>query len=194
MLYSNKDLKKLIIPLVFEQLLALLVGLADTLMISGVSEAAVSGVSLVDTINILLINIFASFATGGAVIAGHYLGKNNRDNACKAGWQILLFSIVSSFLITSLFLAFHNGILQLIIGRVEADVMENAKAYLVVTAVSFVPLAVYNAYDRGYCFYVDISVGFCLSAGNLHGPWVDGRLDCHDHRLGVPLHLFCCTI
>ena len=174
MLYSNKDLKKLIIPLVFEQLLALLVGLADTLMISGVSEAAVSGVSLVDTINILIINIFASFATGGAVITGHYLGKNNKDNACKAGWQILLFSIVSSLLITALFLAFHNGILQMIIGRVEADVMENAKAYLVVTAVSFVPLAVYNACaglfrtmgDSRTTLYISLLMNVLNVAGN----------------------------
>lgn len=145
MLYTNKDLKKLIIPLVFEQLLALLVGLADTLMISSVGEAAVSGVSLVDTINILLINIFTAFGTGGAVIAGHYLGKKNEENARRAGWQILLFSFVSSIVITAIFLFFHNGLLQLIIGSVEKDVMDNARAYLVVTAISFVPLAVYNA-------------------------------------------------
>lgn len=145
MLYSNRDLRKLIVPLVFEQLLALLVGLADTLMIAGVGEAAVSGVSLVDTINILIINIFTAFGTGGAVIAGHYLGKKNADSAGKAGWQVLLFSFVSSLVVTALFLLFHRQLLDLIIGRVEADVMENAKDYLVVTAVSFIPLAVYNA-------------------------------------------------
>ena len=145
MLYSNQDLKKLIVPLVFEQLLALLVGLADTLMLASVGEAAVSGVSLVDTINILIINIFTAFGTGGAVIAGHYLGKKNEESARKAGWQILLFSVVSSLVVTVVFILFHNGLLQLIIGKVEADVMENAKNYLVVTAISFVPLAVYNA-------------------------------------------------
>ncbi|MCH5341798.1 MAG: MATE family efflux transporter [Acetatifactor sp.] len=145
MLYSNQDLKKLIVPLVFEQLLALLVGLADTLMLASVGEAAVSGVSLVDTINILIINIFTAFGTGGAVIAGHYLGKKNEENARKAGWQILLFSVVSSLVVTVVFILFHNGLLQLIIGKVEVDVMENAKNYLVVTAISFVPLAVYNA-------------------------------------------------
>ena len=75
MLYSNKDLKKLIIPLVIEQTLAIAVGMADTIMISVVGEAAVSGVSLVDTVNILLINIFSALATGGAVVAGHFLGQ-----------------------------------------------------------------------------------------------------------------------
>ena len=145
MLYSNRDLRKLIVPLVFEQLLALLVGLADTLMIAGVGEAAVSGVSLVDTINILIINIFTAFGTGGAVIAGHYLGKKNEDSARKAGWQVLLFSFVSSLVVTAVFLLFHRQLLNLIIGKVEADVMQNAIDYLVVTALSFVPLAVYNA-------------------------------------------------
>lgn len=131
--------------MVFEQLLALLVGLADTLMIANVSEAAVSGVSLVDTINILIINVFTAFGTGGAVVAGHFLGKGDKEDACKASWQVLLFALASSVTVTSVFLFFHNGILQLIIGRVEADVMENARNYLVVTALSFVPLAVYNA-------------------------------------------------
>lgn len=114
-------------------------------MIANVSEAAVSGVSLVDTINILIINVFTAFGTGGAVVAGHFLGKGDKEDACKASWQVLLFALASSVTVTSVFLFFHNGILQLIIGRVEADVMENARNYLVVTALSFVPLAVYNA-------------------------------------------------
>lgn len=84
MLYSNNELKKLIIPLIFEQLLAILVGMVDTIMISGVGEAAVSGVSLVDNINILVINISAAMAAGGAVVAGHFLGQKDRDSAGKA--------------------------------------------------------------------------------------------------------------
>ena len=174
MLYSNQDLKKLIVPLVFEQLLALLVGLADTLMISSVGEAAVSGVSLVDTINILIINIFTAFGTGGAVIAGHYLGKKNNDGASRVGWQILLFSFVSSLVITAAFLFFHNGILQLIIGQVEPAVMDNARDYLVITAISFVPLAVYNACaglfrtmrDSKTTLYISLFMNVLNVAGN----------------------------
>ena len=174
MLYSNQDLKKLIIPLVFEQLLALLVGLADTLMISSVGEAAVSGVSLVDTINILIINVFTAFGTGGAVIAGHYLGKKNNDGASKVGWQILLFSFVSSLVITAAFLFFHNGILQLIIGQVEPAVMDNARDYLVITALSFIPLAVYNACaglfrtmrDSKTTLYISLFMNVLNVAGN----------------------------
>ena len=75
MLYSGKDLRKLIIPLLIEQVLAIAVGMADTIMVSAAGETAVSGVSLVDTVNILLINVFSALATGGAVVAGHFLGK-----------------------------------------------------------------------------------------------------------------------
>lgn len=86
MLYSNRDLKKLILPLVLEQFLAILVGMADTVMIAGVGEAAVSGVSLVDNINILVINISSAMATGGAVVAGHFLGQKDFENAGRAAW------------------------------------------------------------------------------------------------------------
>jgi len=145
MLYSNKDLRKLIIPLIMEQLLAILVGLADTVMIAGEGEAAMSGVSLVDTINILIINIFTALATGGAVVAGHCLGQKDRENANKAAWQLVLFSILTSAVVTVLFIGFHTPLLRLVFGQVEADVMQSAKTYLVLTAISICPLAVYNA-------------------------------------------------
>ena len=73
-LFSNKDLKKLIIPLIFEQALVITVGMADTMMISSVGEAAVSGVSLVDMVNNLIFNILAALATGGAVVTSQYIG------------------------------------------------------------------------------------------------------------------------
>lgn len=145
MLYSNKDLRKLIIPLIMEQLLAILVGLADTVMIAGEGEAAMSGVSLVDTINILIINIFAALATGGAVVAGHFLGQKDSENASRAAWQLVMFSVLSSLIVTVLFIGFHEPLLKIIFGRVETEVMESAKTYLVITAVSICPLAIYDA-------------------------------------------------
>lgn len=145
MLYTNKDLRKLIIPLVFEQLLAILVGMVDTVMIAGVGEAAVSGVSLVDTINILVINITAALATGGAVAAGHYLGQKDTENASKSAWQLLLFSVGLSVIVSVVFLAAHQPLLRVIFGQVEPAVMENASIYLVITALSICPLAVYNS-------------------------------------------------
>lgn len=145
MLYTNRDLKKLIIPLVFEQLLAILVGMVDTVMIAGVGEAAVSGVSLVDTINILIINITAALATGGAVAAGHFLGQKDPENAKKSAWQLLLFSVWLSVTVTIVFLAVHKPLLRIIFGQVEPEVMESAVTYLIITAISICPLAVYNS-------------------------------------------------
>ncbi len=145
MLYSNKDLKKLILPLVLEQFLAILVGMVDTVMISGVGEAAVSGVSLVDNINILVINITAAMATGGAVAAGHFLGQKDSESAGKAAWQLILFSSAASVVIFLMLVAFHRPLLYAIFGNVEAEVMSSAVTYLLITAISIVPLAVYNS-------------------------------------------------
>lgn len=145
MLYSDKDLKKLIIPLVLEQLLAILVGMVDTVMISSVGEAAVSGVSLVDNINILVINISAAMATGGAVVAGHFLGQKDNESAGRAAWQLILFATSASAIVTVFFAVGHRPLLSAIFGKVEADVMTSAVTYLVITAISIVPLAVYNS-------------------------------------------------
>ena len=84
MLFSNADLKKLIFPLIIEQLLSILVGMADSIMVSSVGEAAVSAVSLVDSINILLFYVFSAVATGGAVVAGQYLGSKRNKEACDS--------------------------------------------------------------------------------------------------------------
>lgn len=145
MLYTNKDLKKLIVPLIIEQLLAIMVGLADTIMIASVGEAAVSGVSLVDTVNILIINIFAALATGGAVVAGHYIGQQREDQACRSAWQLIYFSGIMSVGVMVIFLAAHDYILHGVFGSITEDVMQNAKTYLIITAYSIVPLAIYNA-------------------------------------------------
>lgn len=145
MLYTNKDLRKLIVPLFFEQLLAILVGMMDVVMIAGVGEAAVSGVSLVDTVNILVINVTAALATGGAVVAGHFLGQKDTANASRSAWQLLLFSVWLSLLVTTIFIAAHKPMLRLIFGQVEKAVMDNAVTYLIITAVSICPLAIYNA-------------------------------------------------
>lgn len=143
-LYSNTDLRRLILPLVMEQLLAILVGMLDTVMISGVGEAAVSGVSLVDNINILVINIFAAMATGGAVVAGHALGQKNQEQAGRSAWQMVLFLLYSSVAVTVLLLGAYKVILRAIFGQVEEAVMTSAVTYLIITGLSICPLALYN--------------------------------------------------
>lgn len=145
MLFSKKDIRNLIIPLLIEQILVMSVGMFDTMMISVVGEDAVSGVSLVDTVNVLVINVFAALATGGAVVAGHYLGEKKVKEACRAAWQLVLFAFVSSVVITALFLWQQEFILTKVFGKVEASVYASAKTYWFITALSIVPLAVYNA-------------------------------------------------
>ena len=89
MLFSKEDLRRLIVPLIIEQLLAVTIGMADTMMVSNVGEAAVSGISLVDSVNILLIQVFSAMATGGAVVCSQYLGRQERENACAAAKQLI---------------------------------------------------------------------------------------------------------
>lgn len=145
MFYSNRDLRKLILPLLVEQLLVMLVGMVDTVMISVCGEAAVSGVSLVDTVNILMINVFAALANGGAVVAGHFLGQKRKEDAGKAAWQLMFFAFLSSVAVMIVYLLIHRWILGTVFGSIEQDVYANARSYLLITAVSIPPLAVYNA-------------------------------------------------
>ena len=143
-IYSNADLKKLILPLIMEQLLAILVGMLDTVMISGVGEAAVSGVSLVDNINILVIQVFSALATGGAVVAGHALGQRREEEAGRSAWQMVLFLLYASVATTVVLIGAHKTILRAIFGQVEAGVMASATTYLIITGLSICPLALYN--------------------------------------------------
>ena len=145
LLFSSEALRKLIIPLIIEQILAVTVGMVDTMMVSSVGEAATSGVSLVDMINNLIINIFAAVATGGAVVASQYLGQKRREKACEAADQLVLITAVISAVIMICAVLFRRGLLETIYHGIEPDVMENALTYLVISAVSYPCLAVYNS-------------------------------------------------
>ncbi len=144
-MFSRKDLIKLIVPLVIEQMLAVAVGMADSVMISVRGEAAMSGVSNVDTLNVLLINLFAALASGGAVVAAQYLGHKDFDKAKTAANQLVLSITVVSAAIMLFALAANGPLLRLIYGSVEPEVMRNSRIYFYITAASFPFLAVYNA-------------------------------------------------
>lgn len=144
-LFTKKQLYALIIPLVIEQILAVLVGMADTIMVSQVGEAAVSGVSLVDSINYLLINIFGALATGGAVVCARYVGQRDYDRACESANQLMLVMVIISTALMAVALLLNQWLLQTIFGKVDEAVMQNAKLYFYLTALSFPGLAVYNA-------------------------------------------------
>ena len=144
-MFTRKQLGKLIGPLLVEQLLAVTIGIADTVMVTGVGEAAVSGVSLVDSINILLINIFSALATGGAVIAAQFTGRQETQNAGAAAKQLMYTVCVLSLLVTAACLILRDGILGAIFGRAEAAVMDNARIYFFLSALSYPFIALYNA-------------------------------------------------
>lgn len=143
-LFDNKALLTLILPLVIEQLLAVLVGMADSIMIASVGEAAVSGVSLVDQIMVLLINVFAALATGGAVVAGQYLGQRRQEEACKSATQLVWFVTISAMIITVIVYAGKYMILHGVFGKIEPDVMRHANTYLMIVTASIPFMALYN--------------------------------------------------
>ncbi len=145
MLFSNKDLTKLMIPLIIEQLLAITVGFADTLMVSTVGEMAVSAVSLVDTINILLINIFAALGTGGAVVVAQFIGQGSFEKARYSAKQLLLITALLSVIIMFFVIIFNNYLLHLVFGKVEINVMKNAEIYFFYSAMSYPFIALYNS-------------------------------------------------
>ncbi len=144
-IFSRKNLIYLIIPLIVEQLLAVAVGMADTIMVASVGERAVSAVSLVDSINILLINVFAALATGGAVVAGQYIGRNQGEKASNAGEQLIVFVTLISLVITVLLYAGRSFILNVVFGSIEPLVAEYANTYMMIVFASIPFIAVYNS-------------------------------------------------
>ena len=144
-LFSNRALVALIIPLIIEQFLNVLVGMADTIMVSNVGEAAVSGVSLVDSVMLLLINVFQALATGGAVVAGQYLGRQREKRACEAANQLVWFVTLLAVGIMAIMYLGKGFILHVVFGEIDADVMHHANIYLLIVNASIPFIALYNA-------------------------------------------------
>ena len=143
--FTKADLRRLIVPLVIEQLLSITVGLSDSLIVSQVGEAAISAVSLVDTVTVLLVNAFASLATGGAVITGQYLGRREVGKAGHSAQQLLLFMAEVSLAVMVLFYLGKGFVLNVVFGQVEADVAAYANTYYMIVEASIPFLALYSA-------------------------------------------------
>lgn len=179
-LFSNQELKAMIVPLFLEQLLVMLVGIADTLVVSHVGEAAVSGVSLVNQFNTIFIYLFTALSSGGAVIISQYIGGKKKDLAGEAASQLLLFSTVFSIIIAVLALIGNQSILRLLFGKVETEVMEACVTYLRISAYSYPALAVYNAGAAVYrslgktstTMYLSVASNVINVVGNLIGVFV----------------------
>ncbi|MFR8238539.1 MAG: MATE family efflux transporter [Dorea sp.] len=179
-LFSNKALKEMIVPLFLEQLLIMLVGLADTLVVSYAGEAAVSGVSLVNQFNTIFIYLFTALASGGAVVISQYIGRKAMDAAGESASQLLLFSVIFSALVSTLVLIGNEGMLRLMFGKVESDVMQACITYLRISAYSYPALAVYNAGaalfrsmgKTSVTMYLSVASNIINVIGNLIGVFV----------------------
>ena len=144
-IFSNHDLKILIVPLFLEQLLEVLVGVSDTFMVSYAGEAAVSGVSLVNMFNMVFIFLFSALAAGGAVVVSQYIGSRDEKNGNLSAGQLVMIAAVFSAAVTVFSLALNRQLLRVLFGEVDPDVMEVCVTYLQISAYSYPAIAIYNA-------------------------------------------------
>jgi putative MATE family efflux protein len=144
-IFSNRALLALLIPVIAEQFLTSLMGLADSMMVSNVNEYSLGAVQLVDSINILVNQAFAALATGGVVICSNFIGQKKTERARQAAQQVSLVAAVLSVLIMVICLLFRNLILGAVFGSVEDALMREAEIYFFITILSFPGIAMYNA-------------------------------------------------
>ena len=144
-LFTSKSLLALLVPLVIERFLDMTVGAADTIMVSAAGEAAVSGVSLVDNVNNLIVFLLAALASGGAVVISQYLGRDESANARLAAKQLFYSTLFASLVLMIPMLLLRKPLLALLFGKIDADVMQSAQTYFWITAFSYPFIAVYNS-------------------------------------------------
>ena len=143
-MFTNRMIRNLLVPVVLEQVLNSLMGTVDTMMVSNVGSAAISAVSLVDSINILLIQAFSALAAGGAIVCAQYIGQKSFEKANESARQVLFIITVISVAVTAVCLTGQKPILHLIFGSVDQDVMAASEVYFFYTALSFPFIAAYN--------------------------------------------------
>ena len=144
-MFSNRMICSLLIPVVLEQLLNSIMGTADTMMVSNVGSAAISAVSLVDSINVLVIQAFSALAAGGAIICAQYIGQRNKEKANESARQVLFIITAISVAVSLICLVFQKPLLRLIFGSVEPAVMSASETYFFYTALSFPFIAAYDS-------------------------------------------------
>ncbi len=144
-MFTNRMIRNLLIPVVLEQLLNSIMGTADTMMVSNVGSAAISAVSLVDSINVLVIQAFSALAAGGAIVCAQYIGQRNKEKANESARQVLFIITAISVAVSLFCLVFQKPLLRLIFGSVEAEVMRASEIYFFYTALSFPFIAAYDS-------------------------------------------------
>ena len=145
MLFSRRDIVKIALPMMIQQVLAVTIGMVDTMMVSEAGEAAVSGVSLVNTLDTMLVYAFISLVTGGSVVVAQFLGEKRFDSARSSAKQLLYAASAVALLVSVIVISFRYSLLDLLFGDVEKDVMMNAQSYFVYVAISFPFLSIYSS-------------------------------------------------
>ena len=173
MLFTKRDVTKIVMPLMVEQLLSVTIGMFDSIMVSSAGEAAISGVSLVDTVNVLLVYLFSALSTGGAVLISQGLGKKDHEKVEHISKQLILTVFVCSTAVSIMAIALREPLLRLVFGQIEADVMQNALIYFLITALSYPFLGLYSASAAIFRSYgnskITMIASLCMNVINISG-------------------------
>jgi putative MATE family efflux protein len=173
-MFTTRQLRQLIFPLVVEQILAVFMGMADTVMVASCGEEAVSGISIVDTVSVLLIGLFGAMAAGGSVVTAQYLGRNDEKNMARASGQLFLSIGGLSIFLMAVTLLFNRPLLRLIYGNISPEVMKNGQVYFYISSLSYPFLAFYNsaaalfrtAGNSKVSMNISLAANICNIAGN----------------------------
>ncbi len=173
MLFTRRDVMKIVFPLIVEQLLSVTVGMFDSMMVSSAGEAAISGVSLVDSVNVLLIYLFSALSTGGAVLISQSFGKNDRQKTEHISKQLILAVFICATAVSLIAIVLRAPLLKLIFGKIESNVMNNAKIYFFITALSYPFLGLYSAGAAIFRSFgnskVSMTTSLCANIINISG-------------------------
>ena len=150
MLFDNRTLFWLLLPIIIELFLNSFMGMVDTMMVSTVGSEAMAAVSLVDSINNLVIQVFAAMASGATIICSQYIGSGNKKESNRAAGQVILTVFVISLSITVFCILGGERLLRLVFGTVDDSVMEKSFVYFIITVISYPFLALFSA---GAAFY-----------------------------------------
>ena len=175
-MFSNKALWKLMAPLAFDQLLNSMMGTVGTMVVSNLGSAAISAVSLVDAINVLIVQAFYALAAGGTVVCSQYLGCKKEKEANEAARQLLFITFVLSVVIAAICLAANGPLLRLIFGEVEPQVMKYSRQYFIISAISYPFIALYDD-DFTVCKYSESHIKYTVCMGISYGSYRFGNSD-----------------
>ena len=178
-MFTQKDLRRLVLPIFLDQLLLAGVGIVSTLLLSYAGEAAVSAVSLVEMINVFIISILLAVSTGGTVVLAQIIGSKRLELAQKASGQMMILTVLVGLLFMGMVLSLGQPILNLLFGSVDPDVMRAAQIYFIISSLSYPFMALYNA-----------SAGLFRAMGNSRIPMIGSMVLNISSVLGFGLAIF----